>query len=57
MAAINTRDKEHGEAWQVLNDAGFECIITLGAIEVADDDAEAASELLKERFILHVIEY
>lgn len=57
MALIITKSSEAQAALKLITSAGLEVTERLDGIEVADSDADMVSDWLKDKFIIHVIEY
>jgi hypothetical protein len=57
MALIITKSSEAQNALKLITDAGIDATERLDGIEVADNDADEAAEVLRDEYIVHVIEY
>jgi hypothetical protein len=57
MALIITKSSEAQNALKLITDAGIDATERLDGIEVADSDSGEVSVLLRDEYIVHVIEY
>jgi hypothetical protein len=57
MALIITKSSEAQNALKLITDAGIDAIERLDGIEVADSDSGEVSVLLRDEYIVYVVEY
>jgi hypothetical protein len=57
MALIITKSSAAQTALKLITDSGIDATERLDGIEVADSDSGEASDLLRDEYIVHVIEY
>lgn len=57
MALIKTKSSDTPQALRHITAEGIEAVEKIDGIEVADADADQASSVLAENYIVHLIDY